>query len=101
MKCGDIAKAQQEFGIGAHHIPIDIRQRPGRTPTTAHRKNRAHRWVGIHGGDIITAFFILPSQIAIALHQIGRAFGHEAHRGNRLFNQREIKGIVAGSRWFN
>ncbi|MEY4869194.1 MAG: hypothetical protein RIS11_388, partial [Pseudomonadota bacterium] len=50
-------------------------------------------------GDVAAPFLVLPRKIAVALCKIGGALGNQSHRPNRLFNQRQVKRIVASRGW--
>jgi len=93
MERGDVAEADEQLGIGADDVEIEMRQHPRRAPAAAHREDRADFGIGEHRVDRGGARLVRAGEIAVAAENVGRHARHQPHRANRLQNEIEIETI--------
>ena len=101
VQSGDVAKACQQFGIGADDVPIKIGQKPCAAPSAAHGKYRLHVLVRKHRINVCRAVLVLPGKIAVAVQHMRRPFGLQPHCDDGFFHQLDLERLITGRRRFN
>jgi len=81
---GDIAVADDDLGVAADGVEVEVRQQAAAAPAAADRQHRADRRVPEEGVDIGCAILVLAGQVSVTIEQVRPDLHLEAERLERL-----------------